>query len=37
MLSYSALRDWYEQHPAKDDPSAYLWYSRPKGRISYQG
>ncbi|MEM2919418.1 MAG: tyrosine-type recombinase/integrase [Candidatus Nitrosocaldus sp.] len=35
VLSYNALREWYEQHPLKEDPNAYLWYSRTKGRVSY--
>ncbi|MEM3092590.1 MAG: site-specific integrase, partial [Candidatus Nitrosocaldus sp.] len=40
VLSYNALREWYEQHPLKEDPNAYLWYSRQKNkqgeyRVSY--
>ncbi|MEM4364991.1 MAG: site-specific integrase [Candidatus Nitrosocaldus sp.] len=35
VLSYNALREWYEQHPLKEEPNAYLWYSRTKGRVSY--
>ncbi|MEM4611897.1 MAG: tyrosine-type recombinase/integrase, partial [Candidatus Nitrosocaldus sp.] len=34
VLSYNALREWYEQHPLKEDPNAYLWYSKTKGRVS---
>ncbi|MEM4400653.1 MAG: tyrosine-type recombinase/integrase [Candidatus Nitrosocaldus sp.] len=41
VLSYNALREWYEQHPLKEDPNAYLWYSKQKNkkqgeyRVSY--
>ncbi|MCS6768583.1 MAG: site-specific integrase [Candidatus Nitrosocaldus sp.] len=35
VMSYNALREWLEQHPLKNDPDAYLWYSRIRGRISY--
>ncbi|MEM4275694.1 MAG: site-specific integrase [Candidatus Nitrosocaldus sp.] len=41
VISYNALREWYEQHPLKNDPNAYLWYSKQKNkqgeyRVSYQ-
>jgi site-specific recombinase XerD len=35
VLSYQPLREWLEAHPEKDNPEAWLWYSKPKGRISY--
>ncbi len=35
VLSYQSLREWLEEHPDKDNPEAWLWYSKPKGRISY--
>jgi integrase/recombinase XerD len=35
VLSYKPLLEWLEMHPAKDDPNAYLWYSKSKGRVSY--
>jgi len=35
VLSYKPLMEWLEMHPLKDDPNAYLWYSKTKGRVSY--
>ena len=35
VLSYKPLLEWLEMHPLKDDPNAYLWYSKTKGRVSY--
>ncbi len=35
VLSYKPLMGWLEMHPLKDDPNAYLWYSKTKGRVSY--
>jgi len=35
VLSYKPLMEWLEMHPLKDDPNAYLWYSKTKGKVSY--
>ena len=35
VLSYKPLLEWMEEHPDKENPEAYLWYSKPKGVISY--
>ncbi len=35
VLSYNPLREWLNIHPDKDNPDAYLWYSKTKGRLSY--
>ena len=40
VLAYNALREWLEWHPEKENPDAYLWYSKTKNkqgehRVSY--
>ncbi len=37
VLSYKPLLEWLEEHPLKDEPDAYLWYSKndKDKRISY--
>ena len=40
VLSFKPLLDWLEEHPLKDDPNAFLWYSySPRSktkRVSYR-
>ena len=40
VLSFQPLLDWLEEHPLKDDPNAFLWYSySPRSktkRVSYR-